>query len=98
MHEQNFLSTWLRKDGEKKGRKMEADRETKEEIGLRPLMFLGRERIRRVVVTPRSDIWDEFCGVSDCDSVTWTSLLVVNDVPVSPFSPVAEMCEGVSSD
>ena len=33
MHEENFLSSWLRKDGDdKKGRQMEADRETKEEM------------------------------------------------------------------
>ena len=43
------------------------------------------------------DLWDDSCGLSDCDSVTWTSLLVVNDVLVCPSSAVAETCEGVSS-
>ena len=38
------------------------------------------------------DLWDESCGLSDCDSVTWTGVLV------SPSSAVAVMCEGVSSD
>ena len=35
MHEENFQSSWLRKDGgeDNKGRNMEADRETKEELG-----------------------------------------------------------------
>ena len=34
MHEENFLSSWLRKDEEdKKERTMEVDRETKEEMG-----------------------------------------------------------------
>ena len=42
--------------------------------------------------------WDLSCGLSDCDPVTWTRLLVVNDVLVSPSSAVAGMCEGVSSD
>ena len=33
MHEENFLSSWLRKDGEdKKESKMEVDRESKEEV------------------------------------------------------------------
>ena len=36
--------------------------------------------------------------MSDCDSGTWTGLLVVTDVRVSPSSAVAEMCEDVSSD
>ena len=44
------------------------------------------------------DLWDESCGLSDCDSVKWTGLLVVTDVLESPSSAVAEMCEGVSSD
>ena len=34
MHEENFLCSCFRKDGEdKKGRNMEAERETKEELG-----------------------------------------------------------------
>ena len=34
MHEEFFLRSWLRKDGEdKKGRQMEADTKTKEEMG-----------------------------------------------------------------
>ena len=44
------------------------------------------------------DLWDGFCGLSDCDSVTWTKLLAVNDLLVSPSSAVAEMREGVSTD
>ena len=60
--------------------------------------ILVRCRIRRVVVLPGRDPWDGSCGLSDCDSVTWTRLLVVSDVLVSPSSVVAEMCEGVSSD
>ena len=40
------------------------------------------------------DLWDESCGSSDCDSVTWTGVLVVT-VLVSPSSAVAVMCEGV---
>ena len=44
------------------------------------------------------DFWDESGGLSDCDSGTWTGLLVVTDVRVSPSSAVAEICEDVSSD
>ena len=34
MHEENFLRSWLRKDGEdKRGRRMEAERQPKEEMG-----------------------------------------------------------------
>ena len=34
MHEENILSSWLRKDvHDKKGRKMEAERETEEDMG-----------------------------------------------------------------
>ena len=44
------------------------------------------------------DLWDGSCGLSGCDSVTWTRLPVVNDVLVSPSSAVSEVCEGVSLD
>ena len=44
------------------------------------------------------DHWDESCGLSDSDSVTWTGLLVVTDVLVSSFTAVADMCEGVFLD
>ena len=44
------------------------------------------------------DLWNESCGLSDCDSVSWTGVPVVTDVPVSPSSEVAEMCADVSSD
>ena len=44
------------------------------------------------------DLWDEPCGLSDCDSVTWTDAPVVTDVLVFPSSVVVEMWEGVSSD
>ena len=45
------------------------------------------------------DLWDDSCGVSDCDSGTGTSvllLLVVTDVTVSPSSVVTEVCDGFS--
>ena len=54
----------------------------------------------RPLISLVDDLWDGSCvscGLSDCDSVTWTELLVVDDVLVSPSSALAEMCEGVSS-
>ena len=45
-----------------------------------------------------SGLWDESCGLSECDPVTWTGVLVVTDVLVCPSSAVGEMCAGVSSD
>ena len=34
------------------------------------------------------DFWDESCGLSGCDSVTWTGVPVVTDVLVSASSTV----------
>ena len=42
-----------------------------------------------------SDLLNESCGLSDCDSVTWTGCSCGACVP---YSAVAVMCEGVSSD
>ena len=42
------------------------------------------------------DLWDNPCGLSNCDSGTWTSVpvvLVVTDVLVSPSSVVTEVCD-----
>ena len=44
-------------------------------------------------------MWDDPCGETDCGSGTGTSVpvaLVVTDVPVSPSSVVAEVCDGFS--
>ena len=124
MHEDNFLSSWLREVGEdKKEREMEVDRETKEEVSKTRTREEEKEENETVIGkkvcqscfdwglwhfsqgedseswgNSWGDLWDESCGLSDCDSVTWTGVLVVIDVPVSPSSAVAEMCEGVSSD
>ena len=124
MHEENFLSSWLREDGEdKKEGHMEADRETKEEMSKQRTREEEKEENETVIVKRRCvnpvstevfdifgqeedsetcgnswcDLWDDSCGLSDCDSVTWTSLPVVSVVFVSPSSAVAEICEGVSS-
>ena len=65
---------------------------------LRPLIFLVRREDSESCGISWGDPWDESCGLPDCDSVTWTSLPVVNDVLVSSSSAVAEMNETVSSD
>ena len=44
------------------------------------------------------DFWDESCGLSDCDSVTWTGVLFVTDVPFSTSSSVVVMSEVVALD
>ena len=44
------------------------------------------------------DLWDDPGGLSGCDLVTLAGVPVVTDVPVSPSSAVAEMCEGVPLD
>ena len=125
MHEKNVLSSWLRKDGEdKKGRSMETERETKENMCTKRTREEEREENETGSAKRRcvgfisaeasdifsqgedlescgnswSDFWDESCGLSDCDSVTWTRLIVVNDVFVSPSSAMGDMCEGVSLD
>ena len=125
MHEEIFLSSWLRKDGEdKKGRQMEADTETKDDMGKKRTGEEEKEGNETVIVKRRcvypvsteafdnflsgedsescgiswGDLWDDSGGLSDCDSVTWTRLPVVKDVPVSPSSAVAEFCDGVSLD
>ena len=44
MHEENFLSSWLREDGKnKEERQLEADKETKEETGKKRRRGEGRE-------------------------------------------------------
>ena len=102
MHEENFLCSCLRKDGEDKKeekwrqkgklkKKWEEEKEENETVIVKR-RCVNRRRIRRVVVM------DGSCGLSDCDSVTRTRLPVVNDVLVSPSSAAAGMCEGVSSD
>ena len=79
---------------------MEAEREAKEEMGKRRTRKEEKEEnetviVKRVVVILGVIFLMVLVG---CDSLTWTRLLVVNDVLVSPSSAVAEMCEGVSSD
>ena len=44
------------------------------------------------MVIPWVTFWDESCGLSNCDSVFWTGVLVVTDVLV------AAMCESAFSD
>ena len=54
MHEENFLSSWLRKEQEdKKGRKMEADRETKEDMGKKRTREEEKEENETVIVKKR---------------------------------------------
>ena len=47
--------------------------------------FVSQEEDSESCGNSWGDLWDESCGLSDCDSVTWTGVPVVTDVFVFFF-------------
>ena len=75
MHEENFLTSWLRVDVEgKEERRKKADKETREEVsrsGKREGESGEDETVvdkRRCLNLVSSDAFEEFCHVEDSDS------------------------------
>ena len=107
MHEENFLSSWLREDGENKGEiSGEVGKETEEETGKKRIREEDREENETVIVKSRcinsvsTEAFEIFSqGEMSESGVIGTSgpvVLVVTDALVSPSSVVTEVCDGFS--
>ena len=109
MHEENFLSSSLREDGQNNERKiMEVDKETKEEPGQKRMREEEKEenetvtpfRLRQEISESGGkswcDLWDDPCKVSDSGSGIVTSVpvvLAVIDVTVVLVFPSSVVTE-----
>ena len=100
MHEEKFLSGWLREDGREKERKKRMERRVSN--GDVTFSFLWRlliSSVKGVVVFLGRDLVETPEGLADREPETRVDVLVVPDatgVPVSPSSVVTEFCDGFS--
>ena len=108
MHEETFLSSWLREVGDgKEERIREVGKEAKEKTGKQRRREEEKEENETVVVKRRcfhsvstegfeffsQDLWDDHCGVSGCVSGTGTSGPVVPVVTEVPVSASSVVTE-----
>ena len=91
MHEENFMSIWLREDVEnKKERSRNVNKETREEVSRTGKREGEKKRTKRWVLIEgvSSDFLGDSCGLSDCVTEVSSGVPLVTDVLDSSSSLV----------